>query len=102
MSYKAQNYPKDCNSINDVRNEIDAIDKEVIELLGKRYQYVKRVVDFKEKTKDSIVAADRREAVISERRDLAVKNGICPDAIEQMYRNLIKHFIEEEMKLISK
>ena len=68
------------------------------ELLGRRFQYVKKIVKFKDKNEESIVARERREAVIRSRRKLAVENGLDPDVVEQLYRNLISHFIEEELK----
>ncbi len=91
---------KDCKNIEDIRHAIDQLDKEIIALLGNRYQYVKEIVKYKEKNEESIVAAERREAVIHSRRELAVENGLDPDVIEELYRNLINHFIAEELKLI--
>jgi len=91
---------KDCKNIEDIRQAIDELDEEIIALLGKRYQYVKEIVRFKEKNEESIVARERREAVIRSRRKLAVENGLDPDVVEELYRNLISHFIEEELKLI--
>ena len=91
---------KDCKNIEDIRRAIDELDEEIITLLGKRYQYVKEIVKFKEKNEESIVAKARREAVIRSRRKLAVENGLDPDVIEELYRNLINHFIAEDLKLI--
>ena len=51
--------PHECRNIEDVRNEIDAIDTEIIALLSKRFRYVKEVVKYKEPNKDSIVAKKR-------------------------------------------
>ncbi|MFO7657255.1 MAG: chorismate mutase [Bacteroidales bacterium] len=92
--------PENCKSIHDVRAAIDELDEQIISLFGKRFRYVKEIVKFKEKNEESIVAKERREAVIESRRKLAVENGLNPDVIENLYRNLISHFIEEELKLI--
>jgi isochorismate pyruvate lyase len=91
---------KDCENIEDIRQAIDELDEEIISLLGRRYQYVKEIVRFKERNEESIIARERREAVIRSRRQLAAENGLDPDVIEDLYRNLISHFIEEELKLI--
>jgi isochorismate pyruvate lyase len=90
----------DCKNIEDIRQAIDELDGEIISLLGRRFQYVKEIVKFKDKNEESIVAKERREAVISSRRKLAVENGLDPNVIEDLYRNLIDHFISEELKLI--
>ncbi|MBA7548189.1 Isochorismate pyruvate lyase [subsurface metagenome] len=89
-----------CTSIEEIRNAIDTIDREVIRLLGERFQYIKEIIRFKKPTEESIVAKNRFEAVIASRREQALKNGLDPDLIERVYRELLNHFISEEMKLI--
>ena len=93
--------PKECQNIEDVRNAIDQLDTNIIELLGKRFQYVKEIVKYKPTDKKSIVALPRLNAVISSRRELASQNGLSPDVIENVYRMLIDYFIAEEEKLIT-
>ncbi len=100
-NYSPSKKPSQCKNITDVRDEIDGLDQEILRLLGIRFQYVKEVVNYKEKTKDSIVAVERREKVIAQRREWAEKNGLSADVIEDMYRNLIRYFIAEEMKTIN-
>lgn len=99
-SYKVNKQPSECTNITEVRDEIDSIDYEILKLLGLRFEYVKEVVKYKDKTANSIVAAERREAVIAQRRQWAIDHGLNPDIIEEMYRNLIQHFIAEEMKIL--
>ena len=90
-----------CNSIEEIRSEIDRIDKEIISLLGERFQYVKAIVAFKEPSKEGIVAQDRYNAVIASRRALAEECGLDANLIEKLYRGIMDHFIEEEMKIIN-
>jgi isochorismate pyruvate lyase len=90
----------DCNNIEDIREAIDELDREIITLLGRRFQYVKGIVKFKNKNEQSIVAIERKEAVLRSCRKLAIENGLDPDVIEALYMNLINHFIAEELKMI--
>ncbi len=92
--------PSHCKSIDDIRKAIDAIDMEIISLLGKRYRYVKEVVRFKEPTEESIIAKNRFNSVIASRKELAKKEGLDPDIVETIYKELLHHFISEERKLI--
>ena len=92
--------PSDCKNKEDIRNAIDELDRQIISLLGKRYQYVKEIVKFKEKTPDAIIAKDRFNAVLESRRKLAVENGLNPDIIEKVYKILLDHFIQEELDMI--
>lgn len=91
--------PHECTNITEVRNEIDRIDRVIIDLLSKRFEYVKEVVKYKDSTPESIVDDSRRRAVIECRRAWAEEKGLSADAIELMYVNLINYFIEEEKKL---
>lgn len=93
--------PSECQNITDVRNEIDNIDKVIIGLISERFQYVKEVVKYKEKTANSIVASDRRNMMLQDRRRWAEQNGLSADVIEKMYKDLVQYFIDEEMKLVN-
>ena len=90
-----------CSTIDEVREAIDIIDNHIIELLGQRFEYVKEIIRFKKPDQDSIIAQQRFNEVIASRRKLAEKNGLNPDVIESMYRELLSHFIDEEMKLFN-
>lgn len=94
--------PSECNSIIEVRNEIDCIDKAIIELLSQRFEYVKEVVRYKKPTPEGIQADDRRRAVIECRGKWAEDCGLEASVIERMYDMLIDYFINEEMKIINK
>ena len=60
------------------------------------------VVKYKNKDRDSIVAKDRYNEVIQNRRMLAVENGLNPDLIENVYKSLINHFINKEIEIAEK
>lgn len=93
---------ENCKSIEEIRIAIDRIDQEIISLLGERYKYVKAIVQFKEPTEESIIAKSRFDAVISSRREMAEEYGLDPDMVEKLYREMMNHFISEEMKILNK
>lgn len=93
--------PEDCRDITEVRNEIDNIDIVIIKLLRERFEYVKEVVKYKDRTSSSIEASDRRAVVLNDRRKWAEEAGLDPDVIEELYSRLIQYFIEEEKKLVN-
>jgi isochorismate pyruvate lyase len=94
--------PTECTTIEEIRAEIDRIDAEVIRLLGKRFGFVKEVVKYKNKDKDSIIAQKRYDSVVKSRRTWAVENGLNPDLIENIYKQLMNYFIGEELKIAEK
>ncbi len=91
--------PQECSNIAEVRNEIDNIDKVIISLISQRFEYVKEVVKYKSKDSASIEASDRRQQMLSHRREWAEQNGLSADVIENIYDTLVTYFIEEEKKI---
>ena len=88
--------PDECANMADIRAEIDHIDREVIALIGKRLQYVQAAARFKTSA-ESVKAPERFNAMLGQRRLWAEEEGLSPDAIEKMYRDLVEYFINEEM-----
>ncbi len=89
--------PDECANLHEVREEIDIIDREVIDALSKRFQYVIAAARFKT-SEASVRAPDRFYAMLQQRREWAKESGLNPDVVENLYRDLVNHFIEEEMK----
>jgi isochorismate pyruvate lyase len=89
--------PSQCAGMEDIRQEIDTLDRAVIQLLGKRFQYVLAASKFKTSA-TAVRAPERFNAMLATRREWAEAEGLDADAIEKMYRDLVNHFIAEEMK----
>ncbi len=89
--------PDDCSNIQEIRTEIDAIDREVINALSKRFAYVKAAAKFKT-SQTSVQAPERFNTMLQQRRLWAEEAGLNPDVIEQIYRDLVSYFINEELK----
>ena len=92
--------PHECKNIEEVRREIDGIDAEIIDLLGKRRDFIQAIVKYKNNT-DDVYATGRYNAVIDERRKMAILHRLDPDVIEKIYRLLMDYFIEEQLTLLS-
>ena len=88
--------PQACETIEEVRAAIDAIDAQIVAAIGRRFEYVQAVTRFKQ-TREDVHAVERYNAVLATRRQWAVEHGLNPDVIEEMYRNLIGHFINHEL-----
>jgi isochorismate pyruvate lyase len=97
MQIKNEKEPAECADLSEIRKEIDLLDKTIISLIGKRSQYVKVAVRFKN-SEVSVRDSDRVHTMIKKRREWAEENDLNADVIEKMYRDLIDHFIETEMK----
>lgn len=102
MTDKKSKLPHECTNLTEVRNEIDRIDSDIIQLLATRFNYVREVVKYKKNTNESIEASDRRAAVIASRAQWAADKGLDADVIGRIYDILIDYFIQEEKKIITK
>lgn len=92
-------FPDECRNIEEVRREIDGIDKEIIGLISKRRDFIQAIVKYKNNA-DEVYAADRYNAVIDERRKMAILHRLSPDIIEKIYRLMMDYFIEEQLDLL--
>ncbi len=89
--------PGQCESVVDIRAEIDRLDRQVVVLLGQRFAYVKAASKFKT-SETTVRAPERLQVMLQQRRVWAEEEGLDADVIEKMYQDLVNHFIAEEIK----
>jgi isochorismate pyruvate lyase len=85
------------SSLEEVRSNIDRIDRQIIALLAERQFYVKQAARFK-KSVIEVEAPARVEAVIAKVKIQAEEHGLNAEMVENVYRTLIDGFIKEERK----
>lgn len=85
-----------CNSLDEVRSNIDRIDRQIVAYLAERGGYVKQAAKFK-KSSDDVRAPQRVEQVINKVVTLARELGANATVTEQVYRAMISGFISAEL-----
>ncbi|WP_298716602.1 chorismate mutase [uncultured Oceanisphaera sp.] len=85
-----------CNSIEEVRTNIDSIDRKIVALIAERGGFVNQAARFK-KTTDDVKAPARVEQVIDKVRGLSAEFGGNSDVTEVVYRAMISAFISAEL-----
>ncbi len=88
-----------CESLEHAREKIDSLDQALIEMIAIRQFYVDQAVRFKKSVQD-VQSPERVEQVIGKVRAQAVDLGTNPDLVEKIYREMIQHFIQRELKEI--
>jgi len=88
--------PIECNSLDEVRANIDRIDRQLVALIAERGGYVKQAARFK-KTTDDVKAPQRVEQVVAKVVALSRELGANPTVTEQVYRAMIAAFIDAEL-----
>ena len=91
----------ECNSIEEVRNNINNIDEQIVKLIALRGEFVKQAAKFK-KDSDDVKAPKRVEEVINKVKDLAKSTSANEEVLENVYRTMTNSFIKAEMKEFEK
>lgn len=80
-------------TIEDLRQNIDIIDYQIVELLAKRTQMVTLIGSLKS---HSFAIRDRKreEEVLVKVKNIALKKGVDPQLLEQVYENLFDYFVK--------
>lgn len=85
-----------CNSLDEVRANIDKIDEKIIKLIAERGTFVVQASAFK-KDEEGVKDTGRVEKVIERVRGKATEYGANPDMVEALYREMISGFVNMEI-----
>ncbi len=87
---------KKCNTLIEARDEIDIVDKSIVELIAKRNAYIKQIAHFKNSIEE-VKAEDRIDDIISNVRTLAISLDLSPNLITDLYMRMIDEMVESEV-----
>jgi len=85
----------EARSLEEVRADIDRLDREIVRFMAERGAFVRQAARFKASRSD-VEAPGRVEEVVAEVRALAAGAGLEPRVAEAAYRAMIAAFIEVE------
>jgi isochorismate pyruvate lyase len=85
-----------CVALEEVRTNIDEIDRKIVVLIAERGNFVMQAARFK-KSADDVKNTQRVDQVISKVRALAQNAGANSDVTEAVYRAMISAFINVEL-----
>jgi isochorismate pyruvate lyase len=88
------------SSLNEIRSNIDKLDKEIVILLCKRGELVKQAARFKPNPAN-IKDLKRLEQIIEKVTSYAKEINFDSFTIENIYRNMIEEYIQLEIKTYS-
>lgn len=82
--------------LNELRDKIDAVDKQILDLLAQRLSLVEKVGEVKSEHGLPIYAPDREAAMLASRREEAEKKGVPPQLIEDILRRTMRESYASE------
>lgn len=87
--------PEVCESMTDVREGVDAVDRELVRLLVIRQGYMHAAARIKP-NRDAVYDAPRIEDIVAKVLAEAEKQGLSADIAEPVWRKLIERCIAHE------
>lgn len=87
---------EECGSLQELREHIDRLDDQIVELIAARNGYVKQAAKFKHSI-DEIKGKERMEAVMDRVRMRAMEFGVSPNLLSTLYKIMIDEMVEAEI-----
>ena len=92
--------PGDCNSMDELRHQLDKLDVKIIELLANRSEFIDRATELKKSNGMPARIPERIESVVSNARNAAEELDLDADLVEKIWRILIDWSIQREAEII--
>ena len=87
---------KKCNTLEEVRSEIDLIDTQLVSLISDRSHLIHQAAAFKNSI-DEVKAEDRIDFIMQRVRHHALELGINPNMISELFTIMIDEMVETEI-----
>lgn len=92
--------PRDCRDMDELRVEIDRLDRDLVALLARRAGLIDRAAEIKEAAGLPARIPERVEEVVARVRAAAEGAGLDPDLAERLWRELIEWSIAREAEAL--
>ena len=87
---------KKCNSLEEVRTEIDALDTKLVDLISERSHLIRQAAAFKQSVEE-VKAEDRIDFILQRVRHHAIGKGVSPNMISELFEIMIDEMVETEI-----
>ncbi len=87
---------KKCNSLDEVRQEIDKLDEKLVQLISERSHLIRQAAGFKNSVEE-VKAHDRIEFILQKVRHAAIQAGVSPNMISELFTIMIDEMVETEI-----
>jgi len=87
---------KQCSSLEEVREEIDIIDTQLVDLISQRSHLIRQAAGFKESVEE-VKAEDRIKFIMQRVRHHAIESDVSPNMISELFTIMINEMVETEI-----
>ena len=76
-------------SLDELRKKIDEVDSRIVRLIAERIKIAEEIGEVKKKLGKQIEDLNREQVVLDNVKEIAGQQGLSPDDIESIYRQII-------------
>ena len=87
---------KNCNTLKEVRDEIDNLDTQLVELISQRSHLIRQAAAFKNSVEE-VKAEERIEFILQKVRHNAIEKEVSPNMISELFTIMIDEMVETEI-----
>ena len=87
---------KKCNSLEEVRTEIDKLDTTLVKLISQRSHLIRQAAAFKNSVEE-VKAEDRIDFIMQHVRHKAIELNVSPNMISELFTIMINEMVETEI-----
>ena len=88
--------------LNEIRENIDNVDKEIIDIISKRINLIEKIGEFKKEQDITTFQVDRWNEIFKSRIEWALEKGLEKDFIEDLYKVIHLGSINVQNKIINR
>lgn len=90
--------PENCTNMSEVRAGVDAVDAQIVALLGQRFAYMRAAARIKT-DRNAVRDEDRKASVIAAAKTAASEVGVPEPLVAAMWEMLVESSIAYEMAI---
>ncbi len=87
---------KKCDSLEEVRTEIDKLDNNLVNLISDRSHLIRQAAGFKNSVEE-VKAQERIDFILQRVRHHAIEKGVSPNMISELFVIMIDEMVETEI-----
>lgn len=78
------------NHLNELRKEVEKLDKEIIDILARRFHLTGEIGKIKEEKGMAVEDEEREEELLAIYEDLSLQKGLEPDVVKRIFEKLFE------------
>ena len=87
---------KKCNTLQEVRDEVDLVDNKLVELISQRSHLISQAAGFKNSVAE-VKAEDRIDEIMQRVRQKGIELNINPNMLSELFKIMIDEMVETEI-----